>query len=499
MEMKTIKLEQPVAISQPTHMDRRAFVAGMGAMAGTLATTGAAMARAAEIGDAGTGEQPKAAQENDVLGVSTVATPGWLAEQGGTSMSLDEINRLRHELVDSKGDLECTDGSVVPAVWNKLRALINSYSVGCGSDLSEATPANFEYLQMLFTEDEAQAYLEMPFGVLFSAAEFAEVSGRDEAECLELCDNLAMRGLLFRCHRAGVAYFHQLAEVHGLFEYGLCDYYTEGWAEKRKNFAMPDSANNYCNSGTAFYYAIPCSREVVADEQGVLPLEDWEKIVDRNEVLAVAPCQCRLFGMVNAGEPEPPAIGTEELKDFRSPLNDQYLETCIVTGEEAQYYLDRGVARAITKEEARSILQRSVDEGMILQSAFTKDSCVICSCKGDSCGILKKYQAIGAGGCEVATCMPNNSHYNLVYDKDACIQCGACVERCPMFAITMDDESYPVVDARCMRCGQCGLACPVDARKIEAKDASERIELPGTMLDDYNLKAAYRFEHGLLY
>ena len=67
-----------------------------------------------------------------------------------------------------------------------------------------------------------------------------------------------------------------------------------------------------------------------------------------------------------------------------------------------------------------------------------------------------------------------------------------------MFAISMDDEGYPTVNATCMRCGQCGLVCPVHARTLEAKPAEERLEMPTDLLDDYNLQAAYRFDHGAI-
>ena len=126
-------------------------------------------------------------------------------------------------------------------------------------------------------------------------------------------------------------------------------------------------------------------------------------------------------------------------KGFYSLVYDHPLETCLSFGEEVSYYIEKGIARQVTQEEAPSILERSVEEGMILQSAFTKDSEIICSCHGDCCGILGTYQAIGVEGCETASCFRNNSNYVLNYDEDACIKCGMCAERCPMFAITMDE------------------------------------------------------------
>ena len=68
-----------------------------------------------------------------------------------------------------------------------------------------------------------------------------------------------------------------------------------------------------------------------------------------------------------------------------------------------------------------------------------------------------------------------------------------------MFAISMDDEGYPTVNGLCMRCGQCGMVCPAQARKLAVKAPEDLPERPLAMLEDYNLKAGYRFEHGLIH
>ncbi len=47
-------------------------------------------------------------------------------------------------------------------------------------------------------------------------------------------------------------------------------------------------------------------------------------------------------------------------------------------------------------------------------------------------------------------------------DKEECIACGACVDVCPVDAITLDDTA--VIDAEtCTECGACVDECPVDA------------------------------------
>lgn len=435
------------------------------------------------------------AAADEQLEENGVFTPEELEKIGISTMGLYELNERRRAYIDSKTeDYVKADGTVVPNVYVKLRALTNTYLVGCGSEVNDDC---FDFFQMLFTEDEAQAYLEMPMGVLFTATEYAEQSGRDEDECLALCEEMAATNRLMRIRRNGVPHFHQLALAHGYFEMGLNDYFTGDWTPNYRNAWTSDYATGYTNSGEPFYYPIPVDKDVVADEE-VIITDDWHKIIERNDVIAVSPCQCRKIGMAIAGEDEPPATNSKELEDFISP--DGYnLETCISTGDMAQFYIENGLGRQITKEEAEAIFQRSVDAGMILQESFTGDAYVVCSCHSNVCRILGVYQAIGTEEFYKANIQCNLSHYTLVYDKDACLRCGACAERCPMEAITIDDEGYPVVDGICMRCGQCGTVCPASARKLQANDPSTYSYKPSTLLDQYNMIAAYRFEHGTIY
>ena len=470
---------------QMESMSRRGFVAGAAAMG----VMGASTALAEELPGMKT-DSP----ENTID-----AAPGVMTQ------TLDELNAMRQAHIDAATEYTCADGTVIPEVYVKLRACVEGYGLGVGSTNNDSS---FDFFMAYWTPEEAQAYIEMPLGVAFTAADFAQKSGRDEEECEQLCYDLSYRGLLMRWTRAGVHYYHHIAYAHGLWEYGLLaqeredanaadfmalDTITE-WADLHKT---EDLANAHkradlhstvfaedaalFTSETPFYYPVPVNQEVLPDGEEILPLDDWKKIIERNEIIGVSTCQCRLRRV---------------LQDQVQDGCDHPMETCMSFGEEAQYYIENNLARQIDKEEATAILQRNVDLGMVIQSAYSKASEVICSCHGDCCDILSTYVALGAEGCAAINSMPQVSHYNLVVDGDACIKCGACVERCPLFAITMTDDG-PVVDAKCVRCGQCATVCPAEARKLTVKD--DNPELPEDMLQDYNLKASYRFLNGIVH
>ena len=55
-----------------------------------------------------------------------------LRERGGTSLTLAKLNRARHEFVDDSGAIELEDGTIIPAIWNKLARLAHTYGFGAG-------------------------------------------------------------------------------------------------------------------------------------------------------------------------------------------------------------------------------------------------------------------------------------------------------------------------------------------------------------------------------
>jgi ferredoxin len=60
----------------------------------------------------------------------------------------------------------------------------------------------------------------------------------------------------------------------------------------------------------------------------------------------------------------------------------------------------------------------------------------------------------------------------ITIDNDACIGCGACIDRCWMEALKMEGD-LAVRDAnRCIGCGICRYVCPSDAMKLVLRETA---------------------------
>ena len=370
------------------------------------------------------------------------------------------------------------DGTVVPAVYIALRNRIHRIGQGVGSEVNDGA---WDYLMTQFTEDEAAFYLKMPMYQYFNAEQAGAAAGITWQEAEEICSDLSYRGLLNRVTRAGVNFYHLLAFAHGMLEFQMDQYYNDGYLTEVFGMNGTDYGYQSRNQGSAMYYAIPARQDIVSDTE-ILPYNDWQTIIERNTVISVSPCQCRTFT---------PLRNDMEVGEWC----DHPLETCIATGEQAQYYIDNGIGRQIDQEEAIEIIENGVEAGMVIQVMNTKQCDVICQCHGDCCAIMRGYISL-EGDVENLKYVSN---YQLDVDFDACIQCGSCAERCPMFTITMDEETgYPTVGNLCVRCGQCCTVCPVGARTLSAVPEEDRWELPEDMLDDYYTKAVERAKRGFI-
>ena len=505
MEKNTMQLGVDLAAEGKKGVSRRGFVGGMGAMMAAAAL--AAAGCTSDGGDSGSTAGSAAADaDDDGSSIKVESTTGWTGTPadvlalGVSTMPLEDLNNYRQAYLDAQTEYTMEDGTVVPLPYVQMRALVHTYGQGCGN-----TPldTSFYAIMQCFTEDEAQAFVDMPWGVEFTAFEMAQKTGRTVDECTEICEHCAEEGYLCAFNNNRGRGYHQVPYFQGVIEYQMTKVVESDYTSVDAATIVGDEiySEDWGGAGTPVFYYVPCDYSVTED--GTIHTYDdiREKVLHANK-LAICPCACRYTALAAAvGHENMPSFEdfmTGEYEDYMSPICDQRVETCIMVGDEAEFWLERGWGREITGEQAAAYIDRSVEDGFCMESTFGKNSETICSCHIDSCNILNGWFALGADEMAARSGFNQISHYMLEVDQDKCIACGTCVERCPLQIISINDDGWAEPGVNCVRCGQCAYVCPQSARTLVLRDEDTLAPLPQGMVEDMNLKAAWRFENGLI-
>jgi Pyruvate/2-oxoacid:ferredoxin oxidoreductase delta subunit len=139
-------------------------------------------------------------------------------------------------------------------------------------------------------------------------------------------------------------------------------------------------------------------------------------------------------------------------------------ETCLQIGpDHARQYVEMGIARYITREEAYKVIERAQEAGFILQPENSLKPEAICCCCGDCCGLLSAVVKAPRPADMYA------SNYYVSVDTAKCAACGNCVKRCQLNARAMAGGVSVVNLDRCIGCGNCVTTCTSGATKLVKK------------------------------
>jgi electron transport complex protein RnfB len=127
----------------------------------------------------------------------------------------------------------------------------------------------------------------------------------------------------------------------------------------------------------------------------------------------------------------------------------------------------------ISQEEALSILDNTEELGLVhTVSNVAKGIFYVCNCCGCCCGILR---GITEWGIDKSVAAAN---YYAVINPDTCENCGICVQRCQIKAISENNGFTTVNRKLCIGCGLCVTGCPHRAVELKRKPDSEIIHPP---------------------
>jgi ferredoxin len=335
------------------------------------------------------------------------------------------------------------------AIYRKLQEQLDQYSVGF-----PATDSGVEIkiLEKLFTEEEAEIALHLSMA-LETPESVAERTKRDPKAVAALLKHMAEKGLVFRWQRADTVKYGAIPFVLGIYEYQLKSMDRE-LARMFEDYLQEGFQKSLTGLKPSILRTIPIHRSIDVAHP-VATYEDSREIVKKQKLIAVANCICRV---------------QQELIDH---CCDKPSEVCFSFGSAARYYIDLGMGRQVTTEEALAILDRCEEAGLVNQPANVINPGGMCNCCGDCCPVLrlvKKYPR------PVELILSN---YYAVVDADECTACETCLERCQIGAISIGKDDVAEINLdRCIGCGLCVTTCPTAALRLEPKPEDQRYTPP---------------------
>ncbi len=345
--------------------------------------------------------------------------------------------------------------------------------------------AFYEMLKELYTPQEAEVLIRMPFG-LSTFEQVARSTRQAEAPLRATLESLCEKGLVFDLRVKGQYRYMPAPMVVGIFEMTMMR--TRGELRSAEWAQLFDA---YMQSPNGFYTAnctddkkVPVMRvvphlEAVQETDGVEIL-DYERataIVDQSDRYAIGLCSCRH---------EKQQLGT---KACAVPL-----ETCISFGLSADYLTRHAMAREVSKSELLESLARSRELKLVLTADNVQRRVgFICQCCGCCCNLLLGVSKHGYPHAVVT------STYLSHVDEDKCTACEKCAKACPIHAIEMVPIVNPptkkpknprVDESICLGCGVCALVCHKDAVKLVKR--KQRVLHPATTFERTILAALER-------
>ena len=301
-------------------------------------------------------------------------------------------------------------------------------------------------LKRLFTEEEARLAVNLtPF-----AEDVAQISARarrDEAEIEPMLESMAGKGLIFRMRRQGKALFNVAPFMIGLYEYSVKKIDKE-LAALFKEYYECAYLDEMGASNIPGFKVLPVEENIRADTV-LLPFYRIEESIRGARRIAVAECICRKEARLTGGGCDAP------------------LETCLNFGVAAEFYIENGMGREITAEEAIEIVLKADRAGLVHAGVNTKHLSNICNCCSCCCASMK---GITRRGHDKHKYM--NALFEARIDPDTCVACEACVERCPVGAIASGDPPW-VHREKCLGCGLCAGVCPTKAITLHLREDRE--------------------------
>jgi len=315
-------------------------------------------------------------------------------------------------------------------------------SQACYRELAEAVGGGeSQYIPGIFEAlaDEDEARLLLAASPPATIQELAQRTGMEGTRIRSMLEGLFQKGLLFKSKKETGTQYYRVRHVLQMHDAtALMVNPPRKMLDLWKRFMREefDAFSRKLESAlpAPVIRVIPVNITLTPKTQ-ILAFDDVKNLVNEARSIAVTPCSCRVIDG-SCGKP---------------------LEVCMQFGKAADYALERGTGRKLTKDEAIDLLRRCEDEGLVHVGDNRRSvGHVICNCCSDCCLNWPSVRT-GLGKFVVP------SRFLAVVDPDRCVGCEVCLDRCHFGAIAVEEGSATVKAERCMGCGLCLVTCPEEA------------------------------------
>lgn len=142
---------------------------------------------------------------------------------------------------------------------------------------------------------------------------------------------------------------------------------------------------------------------------------------------------------------------------------------CLALGEQAEFFIDRGIAGEIDIQRGKEILEIAEENGLVHSINNIKSPNFLCNCCECCCVFV---QALKKQGIFASI---GKSGFFASLDEELCNQCGICVDKCIFGAISDENENIKFDEDKCFGCGLCAYSCPEEAVKLILKEDEEKV------------------------
>ena len=279
------------------------------------------------------------------------------------------------------------------------------------------------------SDEIAEVMLKMELRKPKTTAEIAKLTGKSEERIVELLTDAANHGIVeynFENPKHEKQWYVQLfvpgiAEMTNMVLWQVEKYPELADSFNKMTFLPLEGKTHLIPPGGdgVGMHVIPVEKAIPAKNESasIEHISHWLDKYDGH--FSVGYCSCRnarrLFGE-----------GSGEIQD----------DCCIGLGDFADYLVETGKGRYITREEVLQICQRAEENGYVHQVTNIDGSDKIfglCNCDLGVCFALRTSQYFNTPNLSA-------SAYRAHVDKDNCVACGKCVEVCPAGAVKLGQK-----------------------------------------------------------